>query len=325
MNQIDFLTKNSLECVRQIIANAEEAIIAVAYWGNCAMKELGLDMIDKERQKKFIIICDLMSGACNPDVIRELLGNDNKFVVRKCSSLHAKIYWTPGAVVIGSSNVSANGLGFEGAELSGLLEANALVTNEVFLDKCIDWLRLEVLPKSSQINPSDLALADNFWRPRRQNRQTLTRVLSLSELLKNPIELKDRPWYVWIIFDDKLSRQGDAMEEEAKNKLGSDVFVYELKERIEHHGEWVLGYWFLEGRLIRIPGGAAKFIDTKPARSVDTFYCHYAREVNDLSGIVVDPAALKTIENYLSTRADIGKGKKGDRISVSLHEIASSL
>lgn len=87
------------------IANGEFAI-AVAYWGGDAYKAIGLDGDLRGRGR---ILCNLSSGACDPNVIRNLISRGAD--VRSLSKLHAKAYIGSGRAVIGSSNASNRGLG----------------------------------------------------------------------------------------------------------------------------------------------------------------------------------------------------------------------
>lgn len=90
--------------------------IAVAYWGNGAealLKVVTDDSIE--------LYCDLESGGCNPSTIKTLL--QRGLYIRKVKNLHAKIYILDDIVIIGSSNVSTNGLGID-LNSSHLIEAN---------------------------------------------------------------------------------------------------------------------------------------------------------------------------------------------------------
>jgi hypothetical protein len=92
------------------------ARLAVAFWGDGAVKRLGLDT----RQGETRVVCDLYSGGCNPEEIAKLL--IHRIEVRYLDKLHAKFYSTPGAVVLGSSNASPSGLARKGEKPSGNIE-----------------------------------------------------------------------------------------------------------------------------------------------------------------------------------------------------------
>ncbi|HLW90446.1 MAG TPA: phospholipase D family protein [Roseiarcus sp.] len=122
---IEFLTKREIaEKVRSSAKSAPELAFAVAYWGDGAAAELRLNGI----RKPLRILCDLWSGACNPKELGVLLELPN-VELRWFDHLHAKIFWTPACAVVGSANASTNGLGQEGKETSGLVEA-ALCTDD---------------------------------------------------------------------------------------------------------------------------------------------------------------------------------------------------
>jgi HKD family nuclease len=112
--------------VVDLIEKGERVDLAVAYWGKGAIDRLNL----KSVQGKIRILCDLLSGGCNPNEIKRLLELSDKdhIQILHLNRLHAKVYWTPTNVIVGSANASANGLGDEG-EL-GTIEA-ALLTDDV--------------------------------------------------------------------------------------------------------------------------------------------------------------------------------------------------
>lgn len=86
---------------------------AVAFWGR-----------DAERipNGPSWIICDLYSGACNPDVIAAL-HNRPSCRVFYLNGLHAKVVVNNAGAVISSANMSHNGMGWEGDDDSGTIEA----------------------------------------------------------------------------------------------------------------------------------------------------------------------------------------------------------
>ena len=59
--------------------------------------------------KNVRIICDLLSGACNPVEIEKLKGLDG-VRVRTRDRLHAKVWIGGNDVIVGSANASHNGL-----------------------------------------------------------------------------------------------------------------------------------------------------------------------------------------------------------------------
>lgn len=98
---------------------AAKVQIAVAYWGRGAVAKLGL-----HRGAKVDIICNARHEGCNARVVLALVQRGHR--VKTNDQLHAKMYLTEKATIIGSSNVSTNGLNEEGSAASVWLEANIL-------------------------------------------------------------------------------------------------------------------------------------------------------------------------------------------------------
>lgn len=94
-----------------------KAVVAVPFWGIGAVATLGLTTDDPIR-----ILCNLGHPGCNPDVIEDIHNLDIE--IRTHPRLHAKIYATERVAIVGSSNVSTNGLTVEGKESRGWIEAN---------------------------------------------------------------------------------------------------------------------------------------------------------------------------------------------------------
>lgn len=107
------------EQFKAIAEEAGEAFIAAPYWGNGAIEILSIHSGMPLR-----VICNLDQVGCNPDVIAELKAIGIK--IKTHPRLHAKIYGTTRAVIVGSSNVSSNGLAIEGSAAAGWIEANLL-------------------------------------------------------------------------------------------------------------------------------------------------------------------------------------------------------
>jgi hypothetical protein len=69
--------------------------------------------------KNLSIVCWPKAGGTNPDGVRRLI--DNGISVYFCDNLHQKIYWRKGAgLIIGSANLSSNGLGDKGLHEFGV-------------------------------------------------------------------------------------------------------------------------------------------------------------------------------------------------------------
>lgn len=132
---------------------AEPVRLAVAFWGTGA---------DYRLQGSCRIVCDLESGACNPAVIRTLLMRDN-CVILKLSDFHAKVVIGSAGAVVSSANMSTNGLGAEGADVSGTIEAGYFVEAKLpDYRKIAIWFE-DIWQQASEINELDLAIAQEKW------------------------------------------------------------------------------------------------------------------------------------------------------------------
>ena len=166
MSEQKFLTEKR-EIVNQISSFFEQAAkvkCAVAFWGKKAPFKLGLRGLNKPIR----IICNLESGATNPTVIRELL-DIPQLEIRSYEFLHAKVYWTERGALVGSSNASINGLGFEGYETDGWIEANVVVTDRETLTEIENWFD-ELWEKSNPVDLSQISEIERLWRRRRNVR-----------------------------------------------------------------------------------------------------------------------------------------------------------
>src|ERR1700680_1254899 len=109
-----------VEKMAELTTKSRNARMAVAFWGEGAIEHLGL----LGKRSAVTIICNLRSGGTNPNEIRSVMAAG--IHVSQCDTLHAKVYLFDNHVIIGSSNASANGLSFQGTEVSGWIEANVI-------------------------------------------------------------------------------------------------------------------------------------------------------------------------------------------------------
>jgi hypothetical protein len=127
--------------------------LAVAFWGAGA---------DYRLRGACKIICDLESGACNPSVIRSLLDREN-CVTLKLNGLHAKVVIGSAGAVVSSANMSTNGLGAEGADSSGTIEAGYFVPPSTpDYQRMTTWFDRQWM-QATPITERDLAVAEARW------------------------------------------------------------------------------------------------------------------------------------------------------------------
>jgi hypothetical protein len=151
--------------IRHLVESSQDVRLAVAFWGKGAASDISLERRaghgaeDRPTQ----IICNLKSGGTNPDEIRRLINCGLN--VKQCDTLHGKVYLFDGCFVLGSSNVSANGLALQGREVSGWHEANIVSDDPGIFDNLSVWVAS--LP-TRKITDEDLIAARLIFNKRRQ-------------------------------------------------------------------------------------------------------------------------------------------------------------
>jgi hypothetical protein len=152
--------------INQLIESSDTVDIAVAFFGR------GAENLIIGKPEKYRIICNLMSGGTNPQVIREIIAAG--ISVRQNSFLHAKIICTPTFAIVGSANFSTNGLNIEDGEYSGWEEAGYLVTNAKDVSDLAVWFE-EQWSAADPISEEDLRLAKENWDKRTRDRVQVAR------------------------------------------------------------------------------------------------------------------------------------------------------
>jgi PLD-like domain len=182
-------TKTSAFLKTALSSKADQAKLAVAYWGEGAARELGLS----KRTVSTRIICDLWSGRCNPDEIKSLLSYGA--IIRTLDKLHAKVYWTPTVVVIGSNNASTNGLGFEGSEARSNVELSAAIYDREFVETVRNWFE-EQWAKSEPVDCESAEDARPFWEAAQRDRPTQSSKTLLRGLAQGSLRLRNAS--IWV-------------------------------------------------------------------------------------------------------------------------------
>ena len=170
--------------VRQLASRSGDVKAAVAYWGKGAAERTGL--AENDRPAGVRVICDLLSGACNPAEIEKLacLGVN----VRTLDRLHAKVWIGGDDVIVGSANSSHNGLpGDDDEAANASIEAAVLSRDPGLARQLAAWFE-EQWCASSKIEQRHLDHARDLWnRRRRTGGRGFT--TSLTEKLRHPDSL----------------------------------------------------------------------------------------------------------------------------------------
>lgn len=155
----------------QLLDNEHDLSLAVAFWGEGAVK-----LISSRPSKHFRILCNLMSGGTNPYVIRELCelaeSSGGRIQIRQCDRLHAKVVVGERQALIGSANVSGNGLGLGDQGSAHWLEAGVLTSEESVVGGARNWF--DQLWKSDGVRgiiDADITAAIKIWTQNRRGWQ----------------------------------------------------------------------------------------------------------------------------------------------------------
>ena len=152
------------EQVRQLTSRSGEVMAAVAYWGKGAAERTGLT--DRDRSAGVRVICDLLSGACNPAEIEKLARRGVS--VKTLDRLHAKVWIAGDDVIVGSANASHNGLPGDDEETANAsIEAAVLSRNRRLARQLAAWFE-EQWSASSKIEQRHLDQAWDMWNRRRR-------------------------------------------------------------------------------------------------------------------------------------------------------------
>lgn len=208
--------------IKKLLDAAEWVRIAVPYWGKNAVTRLGLDRL---RTDDVRIVCNLLSGGCNPDEIEKLnkiFGNN----IKTNNNIHAKVYLTDKGVVLGSSNASTNGLGSEGSKSEVLNEMNIKIENVDKIKNLEKWYN-SIESKSRNITKSDLDEAKLLYR-KIKNILPLKDGSIIDLAANDPSEFDGRDIEVWVWDRPEASASAYRhFEIEKKNWKNDDLTFYE--------------------------------------------------------------------------------------------------
>lgn len=228
--------KEAVEKVSNLLKGASWACLAVAYWGDGAIQRLGLRRAAKRADVR--IALDLMSGACNPNEVRRLLGVVGKGNVVAVERLHAKVWITDKGALIGSSNASANGFGHEGddPEIAGLIEANIAFSPlpaQASRAWC-RWFEREIWNNGQAITEAMLREAERRWRAKRARRDVDAAASApawaslLARLRTDPAFFRDKLLSIWIRPNGGLTKPAQQrLKAEQKARHNPELSCYE--------------------------------------------------------------------------------------------------
>ena len=147
------------KAVKNLVSREGELLAAVAFWGRGAGQQTGITERTSPSVQLTRVMCDLLSGSCNPFEIRYL--QENGVQVKYRRNLHAKVWMNGNEVVIGSANASTNGLGFEAA---GSNIEVAIHLNDKKVAKNVQEWFLREWDLAQCVDGALLETAERLWR-----------------------------------------------------------------------------------------------------------------------------------------------------------------
>lgn len=167
--------------VSRIVRRGGVVSVAVAYWGTGAAKRTGITRHPNPRQIR--LICDLLSGFCNPKEIESLIRLGVR--VQTLDRLHAKVWISEDDIVVGSANASMNAL--PNNDESGTrrnVEAVVMSQDRNLCQEARGWFENQ-WQASSIVNKRHLVHAEQLWK-RHENSAGRGFTATLLERVQSP-------------------------------------------------------------------------------------------------------------------------------------------
>ncbi|WP_146592367.1 phospholipase D family protein [Puniceibacterium confluentis] len=206
--------------LQEAYSDEPTARLAVAYWGDGAAETLGL------KGDQTCVVCNLLGGGTNPAEVRHMI--EKGVQVRHRDGLHAKLGIVGSVSFLGSSNMSANGLGGESA-MNDWAEANILYSSH---RKEIVSMFDAFWKDGLAVTADDIELAQRRWNLRCEAGQQANRITLHPEPLADALQTRPEDFeHTYFAVYDELTEPeeietvnlGDA---EAKRRHGPACQVY---------------------------------------------------------------------------------------------------
>lgn len=263
-----------------------ESRIAIAFWGTGAVQALSLNRAARAVR----VLVNAETGGSNPDELEELR-RCRRISVRSHGRLHAKVVIGPDAMVVGSANASANGLGLEGSEVTGWKEAVVRSRNCDQLSVAKEWFD----SLWAEAAPLDDAMLE-------QAREMRSRVRSHSGLvrraLRTPAEIRVRDERrIYVVVTNGESEHDFSEVRAAARKLG-----VELPKGYDHYEGWPqipLDAVLLSFQYSKIGASAEGLWETRPEGLTIRVGKVTAYPVAELSTARAENLAIGDLEDWV--------------------------
>lgn len=144
--------------IKKLLETENNLRIAVAFIGDGASQLINPQAIDVK------IICNLTMGGTNPAEIKKLIKRFDTKNIKQIDNIHAKLYIGSEYAIVGSANMSSNGLG---NQPNALREAGyKFKIDQPSGKRSLDWFDNDLWQSARSITEQDLKNAAEKWKRR---------------------------------------------------------------------------------------------------------------------------------------------------------------
>lgn len=303
------------ETLKDLIKSSSTVEIAVAFLGEGAENLIPGGV-------KARIICNLESGATNPSVVRKLQAQAG-VEIRTLSNLHAKVLIGDQSILVGSANLSANGLGLEGKETAFWEEAGLLISDPTERQRAHEWF-CSLWAQANEVDAViDAAIVS--WRKRRRTRMGSSSRGLCNHLLQDPHFAKDRPLYLIAYREAKSALALDAQDQwvQESGMPESIIDSYEDWEDLPEDSYLIDFMWPINGKV-----KAFGIYTTGPSKIIKTFRHEHGVEgkiqivfkQDQYDGMKVVKRELEAFREKIESALKKELKRKKDRFVVPLYD-----
>ncbi len=227
--------------IRGLLGTEKKLRIAVAFIGDGASQLIGSQAVSVK------IICNLNMGGTNPYEVQNLIDRFGQDSVRHIDNFHAKLYCGEQYAIVGSANMSNNGLGNQPYALreAGYKFNLGLSDSDVGLN----WFDLQ-WGQANSVSSADLAKAKAQWNKRDRVRNGSWQTVSRS-IFDYDFDSEDFPLLAWWGGADWSVAEGYSVDasilgdwEDLQEAIGEGVDI-ECRHDLQHLSKdrWVLSFY----------------------------------------------------------------------------------
>ncbi len=228
--------------VSQVFSGSAQLRVAVAFLGKGAEVKF-----EKSDARKIRLICNLKQGGTNPDVVEKLIALKPKVTVRQLDNLHAKLILGDSSMVLGSANLSSNGLGCEGGKAAALEEIGILSEDQTMLAEAGTWFEAQ-WRKARAITTGDLDAARKLRADRQGGTPQERPVSRLTDVDQKLLKGRD---VRFVIYRDGLSDPADEHVNDLLLKI--DAAAFGNCKELDFYEAWADGQLPVDREVVLIP------------------------------------------------------------------------